>query len=126
MKTFRQFFKEQADNKTAVIAYGRYNPPTIGHQKLIDKVGEISKRELADGYIVPSHSVDNKKNPLSFEEKKQIIEATGVPSNEIVMTATPYTPKDLLAKYNPEADKVVFLVGEKDMKEDPRFTFAPL
>jgi nicotinic acid mononucleotide adenylyltransferase len=73
MKTFRQFFKEQADDKTAVIAYGRYNPPTIGHQKLIDKVSEVSKRELADGYIVPSHSVDNKKNPLSFEEKKQIL-----------------------------------------------------
>ena len=25
--------------KTAVFAFGRFNPPTIGHEKLIDAVG---------------------------------------------------------------------------------------
>jgi hypothetical protein len=74
MKTFKLFLREQTDSKTAVIAYGRYNPPTIGHQKLINKVVEVSKRDLADGFIVPSHSVDDKKNPLTFEEKKRLLE----------------------------------------------------
>ena len=50
---------------TAVLAYGRFNPPTIGHQKLIDKVLSIP----GDHFIVVSHTQDNKKNPLTAGEK---------------------------------------------------------
>lgn len=73
MKTFKLYFIEQAEGKTAVIAYGRYNPPTIGHEKLIDKVEEVAKREHADAIIAPSHSQDNKKNPLTLDEKISIL-----------------------------------------------------
>jgi len=55
----------EATKGTAVLAYGRFNPPTIGHQKLIDKVLSIP----GDHYIIVSHSQDNKKNPLSAGEK---------------------------------------------------------
>jgi len=72
MKTFKQFFNEQS-NKTAVIAFGRYNPPTIGHEKLIRKLTEVAKASGGDGFLVPSHTQNNKKDPLSFEEKKQIL-----------------------------------------------------
>lgn len=72
MKSFKQFFTEQS-NKTAVIAYGRYNPPTVGHEKLIRKLTEVAKKSNGDGFLVPSHTQNNKKDPLSFEEKKQIL-----------------------------------------------------
>jgi len=72
MKTFKQFFNEQS-NKTAVIAFGRYNPPTVGHEKLIRKLTEVAKASGGDGFLVPSHTQNNKKDPLSFEEKKQIL-----------------------------------------------------
>lgn len=72
MKTFKQFFNEQS-NKTAVIAFGRYNPPTVGHEKLIRKLTEVAKASGGDGFLIPSHTQNNKKDPLSFEEKKQIL-----------------------------------------------------
>jgi len=130
MKTFRQFFLEQQEGKLIVIFPGRFQPFHIGHKKLYD----LAKKQFpgADFYITTANptekqiSKEPERYPFSFAEKKQIIEATGVPSEEIILTNTPYIPKELLAKYNPETDKVIFLVGEKDMKEDPRFTFAPL
>ena len=77
MKTFKQFFNEQS-NKTAVIAFGRYNPPTVGHEKLIRKLTEVAKASSGDGFLIPSHTQNNKKDPLSFEEKKQILKYISV------------------------------------------------
>jgi len=73
MKPFKQYFIEQTDGKTAVIAYGRYNPPTTGHQKLIDKLEEIAFKNNAEAFLVPSHSQDGIKNPLSYVEKEEIL-----------------------------------------------------
>jgi hypothetical protein len=54
---------------TAVVIFGRFNPPTIGHAMLF-KMGEIeSNKENSDFFIVPSRKVDDKDNPLTFDEK---------------------------------------------------------
>lgn len=73
MKPFKNYFFEQTESKTAVIAYGRYNPPTIGHQVLIDMLEDISSKHNVDGFIIPSHTQDNIKNPLSYNEKVEIL-----------------------------------------------------
>ena len=52
-----------------VFTFGRFNPPTSGHEKLIDAVKRIAKRTRAEHRIYPSHSVDPKKNPLTHSEK---------------------------------------------------------
>jgi hypothetical protein len=52
-----------------VFAFGRMNPPTVGHGALVDKVKEVAKANNADHTIVLSHSQDPEKNPLSPEEK---------------------------------------------------------
>jgi hypothetical protein len=77
MENFRDYYddKMMEPAKTAVIAYGRYNPPSIGHQQLIDKVYEVASRENADGFIVPTHTHNNKKDPLTFDEKAAILTA---------------------------------------------------
>jgi hypothetical protein len=58
-----------AKDKKIVTAFGRMNPPTVGHQKLIDAVLNKAKAEDADHDIRISHSQDAKKNPLSQEQK---------------------------------------------------------
>jgi len=66
MKTFNKFLTEAKD-KGAVFSFGRFNPPTTGHAKLVDKL----KQESA-GYtplIFTSHSTDTKKNPLTHKDK---------------------------------------------------------
>lgn len=55
--------------KKIVTAFGRMNPPTIGHQKLIDAVKNRAKKEGADHEIRVSHSQDAKKNPLTGDQK---------------------------------------------------------
>lgn len=55
--------------KAIVTTFGRMNPPTVGHQKLIDKVKTLAKSQNAKHDIRVSHSVDSKKNPLTSEQK---------------------------------------------------------
>lgn len=51
------------------MSYGRMNPPTVGHGKLVDKIHSVAKEKNADHLLVLSHSHDPKKNPLSPSEK---------------------------------------------------------
>ena len=48
----------------AVVVFGRFNPPTTGHEKLLKSASTEASRTGADLRIYPSHSVDAKKNPL--------------------------------------------------------------
>jgi len=74
MKTFRQFFIEQTEDRTVVFAYGRFNPPTIAHNMLIEKVIQTAKQKQADYLIIPSHSVKPPdKNPLTADQKAKIL-----------------------------------------------------
>lgn len=68
MISFNQFLAEEK-LKTTVMAFGRMNPPTTGHGKLIDKVKEVADKHNGNHVVVLSHSQDAKKNPLSPEAK---------------------------------------------------------
>jgi predicted kinase len=71
MKTFNRFVKEDK-TKGAVFSFGRFNPPTVGHAKLVDKL----TNSTGGGYvplIYMSHSQDAKKNPLDFGTKQKFM-----------------------------------------------------
>jgi len=53
--------------KRVVVAWGRFNPPTIGHQKLIDTVARIAGRD--DYFIYPTHTHKKPKDPLPCDVK---------------------------------------------------------
>jgi hypothetical protein len=65
---FKDFLLEKVENH-AVLAFGRMNPPTVGHEKLVDKVKEVAKTVGGTAHLVVSHSQDSKKNPLTPEQK---------------------------------------------------------
>ena len=70
MKSFLDLVKEQAEGENHhVMTFGRMNPPTTGHLKLINKVKDIAKKKGASHSVIVSHSQDAKKNPLSGEQK---------------------------------------------------------
>ena len=56
---------------TLTVAFGRFNPPTTGHEKLLDTVA--SNADDGDYIIVPSRSQDKKKNPLDADTKVSIM-----------------------------------------------------
>lgn len=53
--------------KHVAFAFGRFNPPTIGHKKLIDTVVDAADGD--DFYIFTSQSQDPDKNPLDYQTK---------------------------------------------------------
>ena len=57
-------YLEEAKEKTAVMAFGRFNPPTVGHEKLIQKVKEVSDEHNASGHVFASHTELKSKDPL--------------------------------------------------------------
>ena len=66
---FLDFLKEEQKEKHAVLAFGRMNPPTTGHQKLVNKVKEVAKKVGGSHHIVLSHTQDKTKNPLTSQQK---------------------------------------------------------
>jgi len=70
MKSFLELYEEkETTKKPVVMAFGRMNPPTTGHLKLIDKVRGEAEKQGANHVVIVSHSQDSKKNPLSGEQK---------------------------------------------------------
>ncbi len=70
MKKFLQkLFEEEQTENPVVMAFGRMNPPTIGHEKLVNRVKDIASDYKAPHHIILSHSSDAKKNPLDSKNK---------------------------------------------------------
>jgi len=53
--------------ETLTVAFGRFNPPTVGHGKLLSAAKKAAQGE--DMKIYPSRSQDAKKNPLDADMK---------------------------------------------------------
>lgn len=68
MKNYRQLVKE-LPSKSVVFAFGRFNPPTTGHELLFKVVQKLAKSHNADHVIYASRTQDKKKNPLSVDRK---------------------------------------------------------
>jgi hypothetical protein len=69
INTFKEFNEQKG--KSVVFTFGRFNPPTIGHEKLIKKVISQSKENNYRIYV--SQSSDPERNPLQYKEKVQIM-----------------------------------------------------
>ncbi len=61
-KMIKKFNAYEQPGKSVVFAFGRFNPPTTGHEKLINKVKQVAG---SDEYkIYPSFSQNQNKDPL--------------------------------------------------------------
>ena len=70
MKKLSELLRKGVGRKQSVVfAFGRMNPPTIGHQKLIDRVITMAKRVKGLPVLYVSATQDRKKNPLSVKQK---------------------------------------------------------
>ena len=62
-----------AEDKHIVFSYGRMNPPTAGHSKVVDKVHSHAQKIGANHAVIVSHSQNNKTDPLHHEHKKEYL-----------------------------------------------------
>ena len=61
--------QEKSESNGVVIVFGRFNPPTIGHEKLLNKAAQEAEKNGYELRIYPSRSQDKKKNPLDATAK---------------------------------------------------------
>lgn len=59
----------EAKESTAVFTFGRFNPPTVGHEKLIKKVEDTAREHGGKPHIFASHSENKSKDPLPQAKK---------------------------------------------------------
>ena len=95
------------------VAFGRFNPPTTGHQKLLDTVASSSDED--DYIIVPSRSNDPKKNPLDAKTKVSVMKKMFPKhSSKIVDDENNRTIFDVLKKAHTDGYAGVRIVGGSD------------
>ena len=98
---------------TLTIAFGRFNPPTTGHGKLLDTVA--SNSDEGDYVIVPSRSQDKKKNPLDADTKIAVMQKM-FPNHKdkIVNDQANRTIFDVLKKAHTDGYSNVRILGGAD------------
>ena len=96
-------------SKKAVITYGRFNPPTMGHEVMFKKIITTAKANGADAFIIVSHTQDKKKNPLSPSEKMNIIRNMVPPNVKVLQTTkTEYGPQFIIDRLRREGNYTDF------------------
>ena len=100
---------------TLTIAFGRFNPPTIGHQQLMDTAAAASQADGGDYVIYPSRSQDKKKNPLDADTKISYMRRMFPGHSErIANDASNKTIFDVLKKAHNDGYTNVRIVGGSD------------
>ncbi len=110
---------EERDDDTAdeTIAFGRFNPPTTGHEKLLNRV----KRAAGKGeyHIYPSRSMDSKKNPLDPDEKIEYMRKMFPKYAERIMNEPDSkTIFDVLKKVNASGARSINIVVGADRQRE--------
>ena len=108
-----------------VITFGRFNPPHVGHEKLINRVADEAHSSGADYMIYPSHSNDPKKNPLDFGTKLNAMQHM-FPSHASNIANDPQNGRnifDVLKNLHTQGyDSVKVVVGDDRVKEFTNMT----
>ena len=99
---------EQKSN-TAVMTFGRFSPPTIGHEKLVNKVQDEAKKRRADALVYASHTQDKKKNPLSYQDKISFLKTA---FGSVIKNSNAKTIIDIAKELAEKYDNLVLIVGQ--------------
>ncbi len=118
ISSFGQFL--EAKQKTVVFSFGRFNPPTTGHQKLLQKIIQTAKQMGGQPKLYVSYSQDLKKNPLTAKQKiayikKMFPKEAGL--LELKDNINIKNPIDVATELNGKYDKLVMVVGSDRVRD---------
>ena len=110
---------EEALDKTSkmVFAYGRFNPPTIGHAKLMREVITQARKNGANNAVYASASTDKRKNPLDQKTKIKFMKKM-FPQNKILAAGgTQRTFMEVLKFYDKMYGEIIMVAGSDRINE---------
>ena len=95
-------------SKKVVIAFGRMNPITNGHEKLADKLKSVASSNRAVAKLYLSHSTNAKKDPLEYQTKIKFAKKA---FGNIVTISTAKTIFEALKELDGKFDEVIVVAG---------------
>ena len=112
---FSQFLVEE--EKTVYFTFGRMNPPTIGHGKLLDTLATKAGRNPYRVYV--SQSQDKNKNPLQYKDKiKHVRKMFPKHARSVMVNNKVKNPIDAaVVLYNEGFKNVAMIVGSDRTRE---------
>ena len=115
INSFSQFLVEE--ERVVYFTFGRMNPPTIGHGKLLDKLAATAGRNPYRVFL--SQSNDEKENPLAYKDKvKYVRKMFPKHGRQVMINRKVITPFHALsALYDEGFRKVVMVAGSDRIKE---------
>ena len=100
-----------------VFAYGRFNPPTIGHDKLMKEVITQARKNGANHIVYASASTDKRKNPLDQATKIKFMKKM-FPQNKILPAGgTQRTFMEVLKFYDKMYGEIIMIAGSDRINE---------
>ncbi len=100
--------------KKVVFTFGRMNPITNGHGKLVKKVQSVAKANRADPHVYLSHTQDSKKNPLNYKTKLNYAKSA---FGNVVKQSNDKTVINILKSLQKNYSDVVMVVGSDRVNE---------
>lgn len=119
MKKYSQFLKE-LPSKTVVFAFGRFNPPTTGHELLVKAVKKLAAQNKADHAIYASKSQDVKKNPLTVDKKVHYLKLMFPGTNFVAANPTERTFIEAAKALNKKYKNLIMVAGSDRIPEYER------
>jgi len=104
-------------DSTIVFAFGRFNPPTIGHAKLMNTVKQVARKERANSQVFASASSDPRKNPLDQTSKVKFMKKMFKGSNIKSAGGNQRTFMEILKTYDKMYGKVIMVAGSDRINE---------
>jgi nicotinic acid mononucleotide adenylyltransferase len=119
MKDYKQLIKE-LPAKSVVFAFGRFNPPTIGHELLVKAVKKLAQQRNADHVIYASRTQDAKKNPLSVEKKVKYLKLMFKSTNFAAANDQERTFIEAAKALNKKYKNIIMIAGSDRIAEFKR------
>jgi citrate lyase synthetase len=115
-KIIKDYSAENSNTK-AIFVFGRMNPPTAGHELVINHANEIAEKENRQLFVFVSKTQDNNKNPLDVDEKLRLLDFV-FPNIIFVNESWVKNPFDAGYWLRDHGFKNVKLVAGSDRKKD--------
>ena len=100
--------------KKVVFTFGRMNPPTKGHMRLVNQTKKIAKSERADAHVYLSHTQNPKKDPLDYKTKLSYAKSA---FGNIVKQSNDRTVIEILKSLQKNYSSVIMVVGSDRVNE---------
>ena len=102
---------------TLVFAFGRFNPPTVGHAKLMSRVITEARKNNANHIVYASASTDRRSNPLDVNTKVRFMKKMFPANNIKAAGGNQRTFMEILKFFNKMYGNIIMIAGSDRVNE---------